>query len=182
MVSTVSMVPLSMGSAMSIRRFQSEGRMSSVADPADRVAHCTTSTSAVADESWGHIREDRRRQVSSDVQSLGLRSGLASRGMGVPDAVAVISFDGMNAGKHAVPPLTSIAEPQRWPIGVSLLVEASLHGGAPDAADHARHRPLLRVCVTVSYSLAATRLARDSRAAAHEVSPAAGLRWRSGAG
>lgn len=49
--------------------------------------------------------------VSSDIQALGLLSGLQALDLGVPRDVAVISFDGTTAGRYAVPPLTSIAQP-----------------------------------------------------------------------
>src|SRR5690606_14551911 len=49
--------------------------------------------------------------VSSDVQALGLLSGLHQRGVRVPDDVALVSIDGTRAGRYAVPRLSSIAQP-----------------------------------------------------------------------
>jgi LacI family transcriptional regulator len=51
--------------------------------------------------------------VSSDIQALGLISGLAARGIRVPDDVAVVSIDGTTAGVYAMPALTTVAQPIR---------------------------------------------------------------------
>lgn len=49
--------------------------------------------------------------VSSDVQSLGLLHELDRLGPRVPEDVAVVSFDGTQAGHYAVPRLTSVVQP-----------------------------------------------------------------------
>lgn len=49
--------------------------------------------------------------VSSDIQAIGLISGLKARGLRVPEDVAVVSIDGTTAGDFAIPPLTTIAQP-----------------------------------------------------------------------
>lgn len=51
--------------------------------------------------------------VSSDIQALGLISGLAAVGVRVPRDVAVVSIDGTTAGMYAMPSLTSVAQPIR---------------------------------------------------------------------
>lgn len=51
--------------------------------------------------------------ASSDVQALGLISGLISAGLSVPDDVAVVSIDGTTAGVYSTPALTTIAQPIR---------------------------------------------------------------------
>jgi LacI family transcriptional regulator len=49
--------------------------------------------------------------VSSDIQAIGLISGLQRRGLAVADDVALVSIDGTTAGEYSVPRLTSIAQP-----------------------------------------------------------------------
>lgn len=49
--------------------------------------------------------------VSSDIQAIGLVSGLHQAGLSVPDDVALVSIDGTTAGEYSVPSLTSIAQP-----------------------------------------------------------------------
>jgi LacI family transcriptional regulator len=49
--------------------------------------------------------------VSSDIQAIGLISGLRRAGLRVPDDIALVSIDGTTAGEYAVPSLTSIAQP-----------------------------------------------------------------------
>ena len=49
--------------------------------------------------------------VSSDIQAIGLVSGLRRAGLSVPDDIALVSIDGTTAGKYSVPSLTSIAQP-----------------------------------------------------------------------
>lgn len=51
--------------------------------------------------------------VSSDVQALGLISGLTALGFRVPNDVAVVSIDGTRAGLYSIPALTTIAQPIR---------------------------------------------------------------------
>lgn len=51
--------------------------------------------------------------ASSDVQALGLISGLTAVGLRVPDDVAVVSIDGTMAGLYSIPALTTIAQPIR---------------------------------------------------------------------
>ena len=49
--------------------------------------------------------------VSSDIQAIGLVSGLRRVGLSVPDDLALISIDGTTAGEYSVPSLTSVAQP-----------------------------------------------------------------------
>ena len=49
--------------------------------------------------------------VSSDIQAIGLISGLRRVGLRVPVDIALVSIDGTTAGEHSVPSLTSIAQP-----------------------------------------------------------------------
>jgi LacI family transcriptional regulator len=49
--------------------------------------------------------------VSSDIQAIGLISGLVGAGFSVPSDVALVSIDGTTAGEYSVPSLTSIAQP-----------------------------------------------------------------------
>ena len=49
--------------------------------------------------------------VSSDIQAIGLVSGLRREGLSVPEDIALVSIDGTTAGEYSVPSLTSIAQP-----------------------------------------------------------------------
>lgn len=49
--------------------------------------------------------------VSSDIQAIGLVSGLHRWGLSVPEDIAIVSIDGTTAGQYSVPSLTSIAQP-----------------------------------------------------------------------
>jgi len=51
--------------------------------------------------------------ASSDVQALGLISGLTAHGLKVPNDIAVVSIDGTRAGLYSIPALTTIAQPIR---------------------------------------------------------------------
>lgn len=49
--------------------------------------------------------------VSSDAQAQGVYQACAERGLRIPDDIAVVSFDGSEAGAHANPTLTSYRQP-----------------------------------------------------------------------
>jgi LacI family transcriptional regulator len=49
--------------------------------------------------------------ASSDIQAIGIISGLRGAGLSVPRDVALVSIDGTTAGQYSVPSLTSIAQP-----------------------------------------------------------------------
>ncbi|MEW1811895.1 LacI family DNA-binding transcriptional regulator [Pseudarthrobacter phenanthrenivorans] len=51
--------------------------------------------------------------VSSDVQAIGIISGLNAAGLKVPNDVAVVSIDGTKASVYSIPALTTIAQPIR---------------------------------------------------------------------
>ena len=51
--------------------------------------------------------------VTSDVQALGLLAAARREGIGVPDELAVISFDGTEDAVYSDPPLTAIEQPIR---------------------------------------------------------------------
>ncbi|RJY08293.1 LacI family DNA-binding transcriptional regulator [Aurantiacibacter aquimixticola] len=67
---------------------------------------------------------------SCDAMALGVLELLHERGVGVPDEVGVIGFDGLGSGAYSNPPLTTV-EPDFRQAGV-LLAEAAL--GESDAA------------------------------------------------
>jgi DNA-binding LacI/PurR family transcriptional regulator len=49
----------------------------------------------------------------SDVLALGVLSAAANAGLSVPDELSVVGFDGIDAGAHSRPPLTTIAQDLR---------------------------------------------------------------------
>lgn len=63
--------------------------------------------------------------VSSDIQAIGLISGLDRAGLSVPRDMALVSIDGTTAGEYSVPGLTSIAQPvaQMGAIAVAHLID-----------------------------------------------------------
>ena len=67
--------------------------------------------------------------VSSDVQAIGFIRRAADRGIRVPADIALISFDGTDAGRHSVPSLTSLVQPVR-----AMAVEVIASLGAADSA------------------------------------------------
>lgn len=75
--------------------------------------------------------------VSSDVQSLGLLHQLAKQGDRVPEDVALVSFDGTEAGRYAVPRLTSVVQPiaEMGFMAVNCLVEGIANGAMHQTLD-----------------------------------------------
>lgn len=59
--------------------------------------------------------------AACDQIALGAMQELQAHGLSVPDQVGVVGFDGINAGEHVVPPLTTI-EPD-LPLAAELLVK-----------------------------------------------------------
>jgi LacI family transcriptional regulator len=49
--------------------------------------------------------------VASDTMAIGAIRALREKGLGVPDDVALVSFDGLPASENAQPPLTTIRQP-----------------------------------------------------------------------
>ncbi len=70
--------------------------------------------------------------AACDQIALGAMQALQAEGISVPDQVGVVGFDGINAGEHVVPPLTTI-EPD-LPLAAELLVKRlkSMMSGKPD--------------------------------------------------
>lgn len=70
--------------------------------------------------------------AACDQIALGAMQELQSRGLGIPDQVGVVGFDGINAGEHVVPSLTTI-EPD-LPLAAELLVKRlkSMMAGEPN--------------------------------------------------
>lgn len=61
-----------------------------------------------------------------DAMALGALEELAARGLGVPDDVGIVGFDGLGSGVFSHPPLTTI-EPD-FALAGTLLVDAALSG------------------------------------------------------
>ncbi|PKB14144.1 LacI family transcriptional regulator [Novosphingobium kunmingense] len=59
--------------------------------------------------------------AACDQIALGAMQELQAQGLSIPDQVGVVGFDGINAGEHVVPPLTTI-EPD-LPLAAELLVK-----------------------------------------------------------
>lgn len=70
--------------------------------------------------------------AACDQIALGAMQELQARGVRIPEDVGVVGFDGINAGEHVVPPLTTI-EPD-LPLAAELLVKRlkSLMAGQPN--------------------------------------------------
>ena len=55
---------------------------------------------------------------ANDQMAIGLIAGLQTRGIRVPEDVAVVGFDGIDLGRHIQPPLTTVRQPMQ-PIGAA---------------------------------------------------------------
>jgi len=76
----------------------------------------------------------------SDMQALGVLAAIRARGLVAGEDVSVIGYDGLNIGRHANPPLTTMAQPQVQSgreLGDMLLAVI-------DGDDPARHQVLKR--------------------------------------
>ncbi|HYH32534.1 MAG TPA: LacI family DNA-binding transcriptional regulator [Pseudonocardia sp.] len=84
--------------------------------------------------------------VSTDVQALGLLSACSELGVDVPRDLAVVSFDGSEAGRYSAPALTSVAQPveQLARRAVAHLLEAVRDTGTAPAHDTLETRLVVR--------------------------------------
>jgi DNA-binding LacI/PurR family transcriptional regulator len=71
----------------------------------------------------------------SDIFALGALDGAIEVGVSVPSELSVVGFDDSPAAPHAIPPLTTVAQPQeeKGRLAARWLMDEIEHGGAPPA-------------------------------------------------
>jgi DNA-binding LacI/PurR family transcriptional regulator len=93
----------------------------------------------------------------SDIFALGALDGAIEVGVSVPSELSVVGFDDSPAAPHAIPPLTTVAQPQeeKGRLAARWLMDEIEHGGAPRAQ---HKRAILPTELVVRESTARRRL------------------------
>jgi len=114
--------------------------------------------------------------AATDTTALGLLRGFHELGVGVPGDVAIVGFDGIEAGMFSVPALTTVEHPRDdlGRLGVEALLDAIDGGGDPSAWATDRVLPVrlvIRESCGATPRHAATPLVRPTSPAREEESP-----------